>query len=259
MTGAALAFTAGVLLLQQLAALPAPAWLALLPLCLALAAWRRALLLPAAFAVGFLWAAGCAQLRMADRLDPALEGRDLELTGVVAGLPAASERGLRFAFDVEAAAVRLPGRIQLAWYRNPWPQGASAVVPETLRPGERWLLTVRLRQPHGHANPHGFDYEAWLTERGIGATGYVRQDKAARHLGERNSLADRIERSRAAVRERFQSVLGETPAAGILTALAVGDQRAIASEEWRLFRRTGVTHLMRGSCATARDTGGGGA
>lgn len=244
MTGAALSFTAGVLLLQQLAALPAPAWLALLPLCLALAARRRALLLPAAFAVGFLWAAGCAQLRMADRLDPALEGRDLELTGVVAGLPAASERGLRFAFDVESAAVRLPGRIQLAWYRNPWLQGASTVVPETLRPGERWLLTVRLRQPHGHANPHGFDYEAWLTERGIGATGYVRQDKAARRLGERNSLADRIERSRAAVRERFRSVLGETPAAGILTALAVGDQRAIAGEEWRLFSRTGVTHLM---------------
>ncbi|HEX6689974.1 MAG TPA: DNA internalization-related competence protein ComEC/Rec2, partial [Burkholderiales bacterium] len=35
-----------------------------------------------------------------------------------------------------------------------------------------------------------------------------------------------------------------TPAAGILVALAVGDQRAIPAEEWRLFSRTGVTHLM---------------
>ena len=50
MTGAALSFTAGVLLLQQQAALPAPAWLWLLPCCAALAAWRRALVLPAACA-----------------------------------------------------------------------------------------------------------------------------------------------------------------------------------------------------------------
>ncbi|HZN85365.1 MAG TPA: DNA internalization-related competence protein ComEC/Rec2 [Burkholderiales bacterium] len=244
MTGAALAFTAGVLLLQQQAALPAPAWLLLLPCCAALAARRRALVLPAALAIGFLWAAGCAHLRLADRLAPELEGRDLDVAGVVAGLPAASERGLRFAFDVESAAARLPQRIQLAWYRNAWREDAAAAVPETLRPGERWQFTVRLRQPHGHANPHGFDYEAWLTERGIGATGYVRQGAAARRLGERESLLDRIERTRAAVRDRFKSVLGETPSAGILAALAVGDQRAISSEEWRLFGRTGVTHLM---------------
>ena len=244
MTGAALSFTAGVLLLQQQASLPGPAWLLVLPLCAALAAWRRSLVLPAAFAIGFLWAAGCAQWRLADRLDPALEGRDLEVAGVVAGLPAASERGVRFAFDVESSAERLPRRIQLAWYRNAWREDAAAAVPDTLRPGERWLFTVRLRQPHGHANPHGFDYEAWLTERGIGATGYVSLRQAARRLGERGSFADRIERTRAAVRDRFKAVLGETPAAGILAALAVGDQRAISNEEWRLFSRTGVTHLM---------------
>ena len=39
-------------------------------------------------------------------------------------------------------------------------------------------------------------------------------------------------------------MLGETPASGVLAALAVGDQRSITPEEWRLFNRTGVTHLM---------------
>jgi competence protein ComEC len=39
------------------------------------------------------------------------------------------------------------------------------------------------------------------------------------------------------VRDRFQAQLGATPAAGILSALAVGDQRAISAEEWRLFNR----------------------
>ena len=46
------------------------------------------------------------------------------------------------------------------------------------------------------------------------------------------------------MRDRFNAVLGPTPAAGILAALAVGDQRAISREEWQLFNRTGVTHLM---------------
>jgi competence protein ComEC len=234
MTGVALAFAAGVLLLQQQAALPAPAWLALAPLCAALGAWRKALALPAALAVGFLWAAGFAHLRLADRLAPSLEGRDLEVVGVIAGLPARSERGWRFAFEPESPDIRLPRRLLLSWY------GAL----EALHPGERWRLTVRLKRPHGHLNPHGFDYEAWLTERGVGATGYVRAERAARRLGRRALPSDHIARLREAVRERFRAVLGETPAAGILIALAVGEQRAIADEEWRLFARTGVTHLM---------------
>jgi hypothetical protein len=74
MTAAALAFTAGVLLLQQQAALPALAWLAALPACAALRAWRPAQLVPAAVAAGVLGAAGYAQLRLADRLAPELEG-----------------------------------------------------------------------------------------------------------------------------------------------------------------------------------------
>jgi competence protein ComEC len=234
MTAAALAFAAGVLLLQQQAALPALAWLLLAPVLAALAAWRRILLVPAAFAIGFLWAAGVAQLRLAERLAPELEGRDLAVLGVVASLPSRGAQGLRFAFEPESAAAPLPGRLLLSWY------GTDAEV----HPGERWRFTLRLRRPHGHANPHGFDYEAWLLERGIGATGYVRENASPERLGRRDSVADRIAQAREAVRGRFLAVLGETPAAGILVALAVGDQRAIADEEWRLFARTGVTHLM---------------
>jgi len=234
MTGAALAFAAGVLLLQQQAALPSVLWLAAAPAAIALAVWRRTWIVPTAFALGFLWAAGVAHLRLADRLAPALEGRDLTVTGVVAGLPSRTEHGLRFAFEPERAEVWLPPRLLLSWY------GAA----EDLHPGERWRLTVRLRRPHGHVNPHGFDYEGWLLERGIGATGYVRADDTASRAGRRDSIADRIEQAREAVRERFLAALGDTPSAGILVALAVGEQRAIANEEWRLFARTGVTHLM---------------
>jgi competence protein ComEC len=241
MTAGVLAFVAGVVLLQQQAELPAAAWLWALPACLALGVWRPGLRLPAALAAGFLWAAACAQLRIADRLAPALEGRELEVTGVVASMPVADERALRFDFEPESAppGVRLPRRLRLAWYAPSPPSPGPAA-----HPGERWRFTLRLRRPHGEVNPYGFDYEAWLLEHGIGATGYVRDFPRPLRLGERNSALERIELARESVRERFLRVLGPTPAAGMLAALAIGDQRAISNEEWRLFQRTGVTHLM---------------
>jgi competence protein ComEC len=245
MTWAALAFAAGAVLLQQQAALPSLTWIWGIAPLLLLARWRM-LRVPAAFAAGFLWAALCAQLRMGEWLAPDLEGLDLEIIGVVASLPAIGERSTRFELDVESVAGgrRLPGRILISWYRSALYEEQPALLAGEVHPGERWLLTVRLRRPHGQINPHGYDYEAWLLERGIGATGYVRSRGAQRLLGHRNSALDRVEQAREAVRDRFLRHLGPTPAAGILAALAVGDQRAISAEEWRLFNRTGVTHLM---------------
>lgn len=267
MTLAALAFTAGATLLQFQAALPGAAWIWLLPACCAAACFKPRSAPLFAFAIGFLWAAAMAHVRMADRLAPELEGRDLEVAGVVSSLPAVGERGLRFEFDVESASggARLPRKILLAWYRNalheeePPLQEEPALLRRAVHPGERWLFTVRLRRPHGLANPQGFDYEAWLLERGVGATGYVRERGSQKLLGSRNGIFDLIERARETIRDRFQAELGATPAAGILAALAVGDQRAISREEWQLFSRTGVTHLMSIACAVARDNGGEGA
>ena len=244
MTGLALSFAGGVLLLQLLPGLPPPAWLWALPALAAAAAWRRALALPLAFALGFGWALLAAHARMDDRLAPALEGEDIAVVGVVSGLPALGERGVRFEFEPESAEARLPSRLLLHWFRSAEAEEGAAPLASAVHPGERWRFVVRLRRPHGNLNPHGFDYEVWLLERGVGATGYVRPRSAPERLGERGGFGDRIERFRERVRDRFRAVLGETPSGGILAALAVGDQRAISAEEWRLFNRTGVTHLM---------------
>jgi competence protein ComEC len=246
MTLAALAFAAGAAALQLQAGLPAVAWVALVLPCLAGLYWRPKFAPLFTFTLGFLWAAGLAHLRMADWLAPELEGRDLDVVGVVSSLPAVGARAVRFEFEVESqpGGARLPKKLLLSWHRTPFAEEGAAMLEQAVHPGERWLFTVRLRRPHGHVNPYGFDYEAWLLERGVGATGYVRQKGERRRLGSRNGFLDHVERAREAVRDRFQAELGATPAAGILAALAVGDQRAISAEEWRLFNRTGVTHLM---------------
>src|SRR5262249_31092620 len=149
-------------------------------------------------------------------------------------------------FDVEGVITPLaqvPRHITLTWYVEPHTSGAAPAVPP--RPGQRWELSVRLRRPHGLANPDGFDFEAWLLERGIRATGYVRPDPGNRLLQNmvwRPSYA--VERLREWVKGRIGSALPEQSSAGVLAALAIGDQQAISRDQWTVFTRTGVNHLM---------------
>ena len=186
--------------------------------------------------------------RLADRLPPALEGQDVQVQGLVARLPQSNPAGTRFVFEVESAShlgrpVALPPRLALGWYFGPDADDALA-GPEQIRAGQRWRFTVRLRQPHGNLNPHGFDAELWLFEQGLRATGYVRSrsgDRAAL-LAER--AGHPVERLRQDLRERIESNVGDAAAAGVLAALAVGDQGAIDRADWELFRATGVAHLM---------------
>ncbi len=248
MTGGIVAFAIGVLALQWQGSLPPVQALWLLPLLAAgLLRAPKPLAVVLCAAIGFGWAAGRAHWRMDDRLATALEGRDIEVVGVVSSLPAVGERSVRFEFDVESAPERLPAKVQLSWYRTPFAAEEQPAILEDawrLHPGERWQFTLRLKRPHGTLNPHGFDYEAWLLERGIGATGYVRPGGEPRRIGARDSFSDRVERAREAIRDRFKAALGDSRAAGILVALAVGDQRSVSADEWKLFNRTGVTHLM---------------
>src|SRR5258706_5584206 len=125
---------------------------------------------------------------MAERLSPELEGRDIDVVGVVASLPAPGERSVRFEFDVESApnGERLPGKLLVTWYRAAWQEEAPAILAGGEHPGERWLFTLRLRRPHGPGNTYGVAYEAWLLERGLGATGHVRSRGGQRLLGSRN-------------------------------------------------------------------------
>ncbi len=258
LAGLALAWLAGVgAQLQQAALWPQLAYaLALvtgvigLGLAIRLGAARRfilALVLPAAALSGLGVTGLQAGARLADALPAALEGSDLVVTGVVANLPQAGANGLRFRFEIEqatqaGAAVRVPPLIALGWYKGRHEDAALVQPLAELRAGQRWRFAVRLRQPHGNANAHGFDYELYLFEQGVRATGYVRDAPAAQRLDD--AAAHPVERQRQSVRDAIVAHVSDPAAAGVLAALAVGDQAAIERDDWDLFRNTGVAHLM---------------
>ncbi len=250
-----LAFAVGAAWLQTQPALPPLAWVAVLPLlALLLAAWRRrghtpgrfgkalqvaaALLLAAV--LGFFYAAWRAEILLAEVLPRQWEGRAVALSGRVLGLPETTPNGLRFVLDlarVDTPGASLPRRIQLGWFTRP---GEPMPV---LAGGDCLDLTARLFRPHGGGNPGGFDYEAWLLERGIRATGSLLAPPrpAADCPGAAQGWLDR---ARTAVRAHLRTALPEQPYAGVVVALAVGDQDAIAGAQWTLFRQTGTSHLF---------------
>lgn len=246
------AFVLGVVLLQQQAGLPSILWS--YALALAFGVWllvlrervpsagSRTLVFLICGAAGFLWAAMVGHVRLADRLAPEWEGQDVTIVGVVASLPQVQDRAGRFEFDIERVLTplaRVPAHVSLNWYAE-----KDKPVPE-LRAGERWQVTVRLHPPVGVVNPNGFDFEAWAFEQGIRAGGYVRTERGVKRLDAmvwRPSYV--IERARAWVRDRILRTLPGDPAAGVLIALAIGDQQSIPRVQWTVFTRTGVNHLI---------------
>jgi competence protein ComEC len=232
-----------------------PAWLyaALLLAAVAGLAWRR---LPArglvtiALVCGTMAGAGLAGWRavayVQGALRPGLEGRDLQVTGVVAEMPQRNEAGVRFRLDVESARwpdrtegtpPLVPDRIALGWYAEDLADAPHA--------GERWRFTVRLKAPHGNRNPHGFDGELWMWEQGLHASGYVRtgaRDAAPALLS--TTWLRPVERARESVRDAVFARVPDRGQAGVIAALVTGDQSALDRAGWDVFRATGVAHLM---------------
>jgi len=214
--------------------------------------FRIPLLIMCGTAAGFFWAALFAHHYLAASLPKELEGKDVVVVGTVDSLPNSFEQGVRFNFSVERAldseghAVAVPPRIALSWYAG-FGDGDMQPVAH-VQAGERWQLLVRLRRPHGNANPFGFDYEAWLFEQNMRATGTVRPDANAQMNRRLDAFvpgfSHAVERSRGWLRDRILAALPDKQYAGVIVALVVGDQRGIGQSDWKVFNRTGIGHLV---------------
>lgn len=121
-------------------------------------------------------------------------------------------------------------QIQLNWYHP------------TKRPkmGEQWRFRVKLKPPHGSLNPGGFDYEAYLYEKGIRAKGYVlNQADSAIRVAPANGVY-----LRESLAQHLAPLFEASRFKGIFQALVYGDKTAISKDDWQLLRQTGTVHLM---------------
>ncbi|MDS4042400.1 MAG: DNA internalization-related competence protein ComEC/Rec2 [Candidatus Competibacter sp.] len=242
----AVVFLIGILFFQALPELPVRGWTWALPITLLVLALVPPLRLPAWGVAGFLWALLLAPPPMV--LPAELEGVDLQVEGWIASIPDHEWRNARFEFVVEQAGrgeqpAPLAGqRLRLAWWNDDEADGGAAAARPALRVGDRWRFAVRLKRPRGLLDPGGFDYERWLYAKGIVATGTIRSRPPPRLLVEAERYP--LDRYRQRVADRFHRLLPGNPYAGILVALAVGEEGGISPWQWDVFNRTGIGHLM---------------
>ncbi len=235
-----LLFASSLAMLLALRWLPASRWST---------RWRKAVMILLLALCSLGWAGWQAQQDLRLRLPESLAGKDLLLSGTVISLVenAGNGRARRFQFILDPPAQQsqalppgFPRKLRLSWYHG-----------KNLAPGQRWRFLLRLKPPHGFMNPGGFDYEAWLFQQGIHATGYVRKH-AANHQLEAlpwwQQPAVAVQGQLNWLRQRMQQHIGTSLAqhelAGVIEALAIGWRKHIEPAHWQTFLRTGTNHLM---------------
>lgn len=217
------ALALGLLALRFLPALP-PAWLLFCMPVVALMMLPFRTYPMAFFLFGLTWACVSAQWALDDRLSPRLDGQTVWLQGKVVGLPAVADGVVRFEVQApQSRRFKLPARMRVAWYRGP-----------EVRSGEQWRMAVKLKRPGGLANPHAFDYEAWLLAQRIGATGTVADGQL---------LKPAVSGWRDVIRQRLLTVDAQGREGG-LAALVLGDGSGLSTDDWRILQDTGTVHLL---------------
>ena len=241
-----LSFLAGIMLIQQLAELPDVSIFiaALLVITLVTAYcwlfrdkkfnWLFELLI--FVFLGACWTSFHASHYLNHKLSENLAGQEFLIEGVIQGIPMKDDHVQRFMlavshFEIEDENVELPEYLRLSWYYGP-----------LVNAGEHWRLRVRLKPPHGFMNPGGFDYEGWLYQKNIHATGYIRKSDDNKKLADANVFS--LDALRQRISTEIQLILKDEEHAGLITALAVGDRSPISDKHWDTLIRTGTNHLM---------------
>lgn len=207
--------------------------------------------------IGFIYTSIYANQQLSHRLNESLSGQNIIVTGRIISIPVTGENSQRFEFRLssfqllaadaaELDTEAVPQKIRISWYYG-----------QPVKAGEFWQFEVRLKPPHGFINAGGFDYEAWLFQHGLHATGYVRKsslnerlDSSAGHSvaagidHTRQSLVNTINElsSGVAAQPGFQQTKDSMFA--LIKALALGDKSSITPQQWQVLSRTGTSHLM---------------
>ncbi len=229
----AISFALACVLFLQLSNQPSILWLWLsLPACFLLKFRTTRYLAIMVFAA--LWTLLYSHLILKERIPVDLAGQEILVSGTISSVPEKQGKRLRFEFKPDTSSdYELPNKIRLNWYRP---------LPKHLNAGEQWQLTIKLKPIHGMMNPGTFDYEAWLFQQGIGATGYVRTSSNNYRLKQATPYS--INALRQSLAENIEQFLPESNNIGLIQGLTTGIRHNISQKQWQVLKQSGTNHLL---------------
>ncbi|MEH6589696.1 MAG: DNA internalization-related competence protein ComEC/Rec2 [Halioglobus sp.] len=174
------------------------------------------------------------------RLPEFCSAMPVSVTGVVNSLPqhrqfAQGRRRQRFELSVDSVApvqCQGPSRVLLSYYGE-----------ATILPGQLWRFVVRLKPPHGLANPGAFNVERWYAVEAIDATGNVRT-RGSVLLENKVAGVSHYHNWRRRISEYIAGSELDAEASAVLQALAVADKNGMDYTLTRLFQAYGLSHLL---------------
>ncbi len=174
---------------------------------------------------------------LGQQLPENLVAQDVIVEGKVVDLPQKNDRRQLFTLEVQQA-YGVYNSIAFKYF--PRKINLSSYGDIRVKTGERWHLVVKLKRPRGFVNPGGFDYQASMLRRGVGATGYIRD-------GDNRILQIQPSFSLDVLRYELQQWLIRTSQSSqksILVALLVGDTSLVDKSQWGEMIKTGTNHLI---------------
>lgn len=108
--------------------------------------------------------------------------------------------------------------------------------------GERVRVLAKLHPPSPPVMPGAFDFQRFYFFQGIGALGFALSEAEilARPEEERHFF---LERLRMKISQEINQKVPES-VAGIVSALMTGERAAIAEEDWKALRLSGLAHII---------------
>ena len=118
---------------------------------------------------------------------------------------------------------------------------------KTLMQGQKWQFLVKLKPAHGLANIGGFNYQVWLLQQQIVATGYVKPDTTPKALITAKSnnilLHSQITWRQYLYRE-LSVELDDKSLSGLILALGFGERGKLTQQHWQVLSATATQHLI---------------
>lgn len=187
-------------------------------------------------------------MQLPDKLDK----KEFLIRGSVIGLLKSQDQRHRFKFSIDSIKLssleagynaKLPSLnpVLLSWY-------GDHELKKDIKTGTDWQFLVRLRKPRGMLNQNGFDYQAWLFQNSISATGYIVESVLNQPIAKLKcslycEFFNAVNKLRESIKQAIYSSDIKLREKAVIAALTIGDKQGL-SAWWDDLARFGIVHLM---------------
>jgi competence protein ComEC len=159
-----------------------------------------------------------------------LAQRTQTVVGEVISLPSSLNNTYRFNLQLTKLNGVLLNQafiVRLSW------KNATIEVKQ----GQLLSLNAKFKPAHGLANTAGFNYQVWLRQKKIVATGYVKKNEDNKVLQQSIYYRQRLYLD-------FVKVIPVNTLSPLLLALSFGERSTISPKLWQVLQATGTQHLI---------------